>query len=61
MPGFVKVGYTEKDTDDRAKELSSATGVPGNTDIKYAAWVEDVITIERNLHQRLDDTSLVGC
>ena len=60
MPGLVKVGYTEKDPDVRAKELSSDTGVPGNTEIKYAAWVEDVITVERNLHQRFDDTRVLG-
>ncbi len=28
MPGLVKIGMTHEDPEDRAKELSSATGVP---------------------------------
>ena len=56
MPGLVKIGYTERDPDARAKELSVATGVPGNTEIKYMAWVEDVVNIERQLHGKFDAT-----
>ena len=37
MPGLVKLGYTDRSPSERARELSSSTGVPEEFTV-YAWW-----------------------
>ena len=55
IPNLIKVGKTESDPDERAKQLSSPTGVPGETRIVYSAWVDDYHDIERAVLSNLDE------
>jgi len=52
MPGLVKVGYTLKDPNLRAKELDS-TGMPHPYVVEYEALVEDPYETEQLVHSRL--------
>ncbi len=47
MPGLIKIGKTQNDPDERAKELMSPTGVAGLTVIQYAAWVDEYGRVEQ--------------
>jgi len=53
LPGMVKVGYTSKDPEGRAKELSGDTGVPTPFVVEYEILIEDAHRCERNIHQHL--------
>jgi ssDNA-binding Zn-finger/Zn-ribbon topoisomerase 1 len=56
MPGIVKIGYTTKNPEYRANELSKATGVPTQYRVerKYAFLnQDDARTEERRLHRLL--------
>ena len=53
IPNLVKVGYTERDPELRAKELSS-TGVPGVLFVEFAQMVEDPRKVEYQAHQLLN-------
>ena len=55
IPNLVKVGKTENDPDERAKQLSSPTGVPGETRIVYSAWVDNDHDVERGVLNDLDE------
>ena len=41
MPGLVKIGKTERDTDCRVKEFVLATGIPTSFVVAYEEWFED--------------------
>lgn len=49
MPGYIKIGKTS-DLATRVKDLSRATGVPLPFEVFYAAEVEDMSFVERQLH-----------
>ena len=53
MPGFLKIGFTTKDVENRAKELSVSTGVPVPFEIEYWCVTEDVEIVEKNVHEYL--------
>jgi hypothetical protein len=53
-PNLVKIGLTTKDPDERAKELSSATGVPHGYVVVYHDIVSDCAKAEKEVHKRLD-------
>jgi hypothetical protein len=55
MPGYIKVGRTIN-LADRVKELSRATGVPLPFEVFYAAEVDDVDFVERQLHEAFGRT-----
>jgi hypothetical protein len=55
LPGMVKVGYTSKDPEGRAKELSGDTGVPTPFVVEYEILIEDAHRCEQNIHQFLTD------
>ena len=48
-----KIGMTTKTPEERARELSSATGVPRDFEVLYAQRVSDCNRAERLLHQQL--------
>lgn len=52
MPGLVKVGYSEKDPEQRAKELDH-TGAPYPYIVEYEILVEEPYEIEQRVHQIL--------
>lgn len=53
MPGLVKVGFTLKDPDLRARELEQ-TGVPHPFVVEYEVLINDPRTVEQLVHQKLD-------
>lgn len=50
MPGFVKIGRTNRDVEQRVSELSNSTAVPFPFHCVYAATVEDAVLVERQIH-----------
>ena len=53
--GMVKIGYSDRDPDERVKEQPRATGAPGEGKVEYAAWVNDPKEFEKRVHDRLQD------
>jgi tetratricopeptide (TPR) repeat protein len=56
--GLVKIGKTARDPEERAKELSSATGVPTPFIVVYSAFFDDCISAEVYVHTLLNDKRL---
>jgi hypothetical protein len=54
MPGLVKIGKTEREPEDRAKELSAGTGVPTPFVVAYAEWFKDCSAAENYVHALLE-------
>ena len=52
---LVKVGYTTRSAQTRARELSSATGVPGDFSVAYEASTPTPRAVEQAAHNRLSD------
>lgn len=57
MPGLLKIGITEKDPDERAKELTT-TGVPTSFKVAYSRYVADIKLVEELVHKALESR---GC
>jgi hypothetical protein len=53
MPGLVKIGYTDRSPEARAKDLSGATGVPGRFKVEKYWQMEDAQKHERRVHAAL--------
>src|SRR5438445_98745 len=53
FPEVVKIGKTEREVAERARELSSATGVPTEFTVFRQYAVEDATIAERQAHERL--------
>ena len=51
----VKIGYSDRDLDERVKEWSKGTGVPGEGKVEYAAWVNEPEQHEGRVHRLLED------
>jgi len=56
--GLVKIGKTTRDPEERAKELSSATGVPAPFIVVYSALFNDCSRAESYVHTILNDRRL---
>jgi len=54
MPGLVKVGFSMKDPEIRARELGG-TGLPHEYVVDYEVLVEEPQTIEQAVHRRLGE------
>lgn len=54
MRGLYKVGMTTRPPSQRARELSSSTGVPVRFEVEYYAEVENPSAVEAMAHSRLD-------
>lgn len=54
MPGLFKIGKTTRTTDQRIKELDSATGVPTPFVLIYEVFVVDCHQAEKFVHEKLD-------
>ncbi len=53
MPGLVKIGQTTKSPEERAKELSSTTGVPTPFEVAYALHSLQYESLEKRMHTTL--------
>jgi len=51
--GILKIGLTERESEIRANEISSTTGVPLQYEVLYEDEVLDAIVAERLIHQKL--------
>jgi hypothetical protein len=54
MEGLVKIGRTDREPHERAKELSAATGVPTPFLVAYDSFFEDCIGAEQFIHATLE-------
>jgi hypothetical protein len=59
MPGYIKIGKTG-DLATRVKDLSRATGVPLPFEVFYAAEVDDVDFVERQIHEAFGRTRVAS-
>lgn len=55
MPGYVKIGKTSNDLEQRIRELSSSTSVPLPFTVFYACTVKNAQFVEHQLHDAFDD------
>lgn len=53
MPGLLKIGRTENTPEERANSLNT-TGVPDRFAVVYSVFSEDCISLEIEIHRRLD-------
>jgi hypothetical protein len=54
LEGLVKIGFSTKDPEGRARELSSDTGVPTPFTVEYEMLVENPHKCEQRIHELLD-------
>lgn len=55
MPGYVKIGKTANNLEQRVRELSSSTSVPLPFTVFYACKVKDANFVEHQLHDAFDN------
>jgi len=55
MPGYVKIGKTNNNLEQRIRELSASTSVPLPFTVFYACIVKDAQFVEHQLHDAFDD------
>jgi len=60
MPNMVKIGMTVRDVDERAKEISGATGVPTPWVPVYSFKCFNSYKLEQELHEHLDAVRVAG-
>ena len=58
MPGYVKIGITERTVEERIDELSRPTGVPRKFDCFFAVYVENAKSVETKILDGLNDFRL---
>lgn len=51
--GRMKIGFTTREPEIRAKELSQPTGVPASYQVVHKRWFADCIAAERDFHRTL--------
>lgn len=54
MPGVLKIGKTARPPEERAAELSTATGLPTPFIVAYDSTTADCDEVERRIHKRLN-------
>jgi hypothetical protein len=55
MPGYVKIGKTNNNLEQRVKDLSASTSVPLPFTVFYACSVKDANFVEHQLHDAFDN------
>ena len=58
MPNLVKIGQTSSPAEERAKQISIATGVPFPFQVAFALYCEQYIKLEKDIHSKLADYRL---
>ena len=58
QPGILKIGYTSNTPEERARQLSNATGValPYVVEYTYSCW--NGLELEKDIHERLNEYRL---
>ena len=58
QPGILKIGYTNSTPEERARQLSNATGValPYEVEFAYSCW--NGLELEKDIHERLNEYRL---
>jgi len=54
QPGLLKIGYTKNTPEERAKQISNATGVPIPYKVEWAFHCYDGFSLEQEVHHKLD-------
>ena len=54
MPGYYKIGYTKKNPEERAKQISNATGVIVPMVVEWAFHCYNGFALEQEVHNKLD-------
>ena len=54
MPGMFKIGYTKNTPDERAKQISNATGVALPYKVEWAFHCYDGFSLEQECHHKLE-------
>ena len=54
IPGLLKIGFTRKDAHSRAKEISTATGVPKPFEVKFIYECNDPYSVEQEIHNEIN-------
>ena len=55
MPGYVKIGKTNNNLEQRVRDLSASTSVPLPFTVFYACMVKDAQFVEHQLHDAFDN------
>lgn len=55
MPGYIKIGKTNTDLEQRVRDLSTSTSVPLPFTVFYACRVKDAKFVEHQLHDAFDN------
>lgn len=55
MPGYVKIGKTNNNLEQRVRELSGSTSVPLPFTVFFACTVDNAIFVEHQLHDAFDN------
>lgn len=58
MPGYVKIGKTSTNLEQRIRELSGSTSIPLPFTCFYACTVKDATFVERQLHDAFDNNRI---
>ena len=59
-PGLYKIGYTKNTPDERAKQISNATGVALPYKVEWAFHCYDGFGLEQEVHHKLDANRVNG-
>lgn len=54
MPELLKIGYTKKHPEERAKQISRSTGVAGQYRVEFALRCHDGFGLEQEVHKELE-------
>jgi hypothetical protein len=55
MPGYYKIGYTKKSPNERAKQISNATGVASPMVVEWAFHCWSGFELEQEVHNKLSE------
>jgi len=60
MPNMYKIGYTKNTPDERAKQISNATGVALPYNVEWAFHCYDGFGLEQEIHHKLEANRVSG-
>ena len=55
QPGILKIGYTNKHPEERAKQISNSTGVALPFDVEFAFHCYNGVSLEQECHDKLKE------
>jgi hypothetical protein len=55
QPGILKIGYTNKHPEERAKQISNSTGVALPFDVEFAFHCYNGVSLEQECHNKLKE------